>query len=337
MKVGELKFLPPVERMPASRLAPAGKIEPMPATLSPMLAEIADAPFHRPEWLWEPKLDGYRVLAFIDRNGIKLRSRRGLELSRQFPRLVAELAKQEVDGMILDGELVAFDAGGRPSFGAMQDRAQLKTEREIAAADEAMPVVFVCFDLLYFAGVDLRKAAYEDRRRYLAQCLLPSPLVQLVHVAEDGIALHDAAVASGFEGVVGKRKASRYEAGRRSGSWLKVKPTQTRRLRDRRLHRGQGVARAFGGGAGGLLGRRQAALRIARRLGLRQQVARAGQGAPLPARAKDAAVRGRTRAQRAHDVGEACRRGRGELPELDRRRPPARARVPAPARRHRCK
>ena len=227
MKVGELKFLPPVSRMKASRLAPAGKVEAMPAKLLPMLAESGDAPFNRPEWLWEPKLDGYRVLAFIDENGVKLRSRRGLELAPQFPRLCAELAKQQVNGMILDGELVAFDANGQPSFGAMQDRAQLKTEREIAAADQAMPVVFFCFDLLHFAGIDLRKSTYEDRRRHLAQCLLPSPLVQLVHVAEDGIALHAAAVASGFEGVVGKRKASLYEAGRRSGSWLKVKPTQT--------------------------------------------------------------------------------------------------------------
>ena len=62
--------------------------------------------------------------------------------------------------MILDGELVAFDASGKPSFGALQDRAQLKTEREIAAADQNMPVVFFCFDLLHFAGIDLRKSPY---------------------------------------------------------------------------------------------------------------------------------------------------------------------------------
>ena len=118
--------------------------------------------------------------------------------------------------MILDGEIVAFDASGKPSFNALQNRAQLKTEREIAAADRNVPVVFYCFDLLHFAGIDLRKAPYRDRRRYLAQCLLPSPLVQLVHASEDGVALHEAALASGFEGVIGKRKDSRYESGRRS-------------------------------------------------------------------------------------------------------------------------
>ena len=101
----------------------------------------------------------------------------------------------------------------------------MKTAREIATADETAPVVFCCFDLLYFAGVDLRHAPYRDRRRYLAQCLLPSPLVQLVHAEEDGVALQDAALAAGFEGVVGKRRESRYESGRRSTSWVKVKPT----------------------------------------------------------------------------------------------------------------
>jgi bifunctional non-homologous end joining protein LigD len=77
--------------------------------------------------------------------------------------------------------------------------------------------VLFCFDLPYFAGIDLRKAPYRDRRRYLAQCLLPTPLVQLVHAQEDGVALAPAALASGFEGVIGKRKDSRYEAGKRSG------------------------------------------------------------------------------------------------------------------------
>ncbi|MEO8345741.1 MAG: DNA ligase D [Betaproteobacteria bacterium] len=224
--VTELKFLP-VARMPAAQLAPAGKVEAMPAKMSPMLAEVGDAPFHRDEWMWEPKLDGYRVLAFIDEHGVKLRSRRGLELASKFPRLVTELAQQAVDGMIIDGELVAFDASGKPSFAALQDRAQLKTEREIAAADRDLPVVFFCFDLPYFAGIDLRQSPYADRRRYLAQCLLPSPRVQLVHAHDDGVALSAAALASGFEGVVGKRKQSRYEDGRRSQAWLKVKPTQT--------------------------------------------------------------------------------------------------------------
>jgi bifunctional non-homologous end joining protein LigD len=216
----------PAHRMLAARLVPSGAAVPVPAKLSPMLAEAAQAPFRREGWVWEPKLDGYRVLAFVGRDGVKLRSRRGLDLSQDFPALGAELATQDAP-LVLDGEIVAFDAAGRPSFGALQARAQLKTERERAAADRDTPVVFFAFDLPYFAGIDLRECAYRDRRRYLAQCLLPSPRVQLVHAGDDGPALQEAALATGFEGVVGKREDSRYEAGKRSGAWVKVKPVQT--------------------------------------------------------------------------------------------------------------
>ncbi|TMQ68776.1 MAG: DNA ligase D [Candidatus Eisenbacteria bacterium] len=224
--VEEMKVLP-AHRMPASRLVPTGEVEPMPAKLEPMHAEIGEAPFNHPDWTWEPKLDGYRVLAFVDGKEVKLRSRRGLELAPSFPRLTEELGKQAVSGMVLDGEIVAFDAAGRPSFNVLQNRVQLKTARELAAADQTVPVVYYCFDLLHFAGIDLRASPYRDRRRYLSQCLLPSPRVQPVHVSDDGIALNEAALANGFEGVVGKRKDSRYEAGRRSKLWLKIKPTQS--------------------------------------------------------------------------------------------------------------
>ncbi|HEY6241067.1 MAG TPA: DNA ligase D, partial [Burkholderiales bacterium] len=178
-------------------------------------------------WMWEPKLDGYRTLAFIDDQEVKLRSRRGLDLTASFPKLAAELAQQAAKGIVLDGEIVAFGADGRPSFAALQERVQMKTEREIAQADRTMPTVFFCFDLLHFAGLDTREAPYADRRRWLEQCLLPSPHVQLVHAEEDGELLYKAALASGFEGVIAKRKDSKYEAGKRSQSWLKIKPTKS--------------------------------------------------------------------------------------------------------------
>jgi len=206
----------PAYDVPAERLVPGGERRPMPRKLLPMHAEIGDAVFNSPDWMWEPKLDGYRALAFIEDGKAELRSRRGLELGGDFPKLLAELGKQAVSSMVLDGEIVAFDASGKPSFGAMQNRG--------GGVERA---VFYCFDLLHFAGIDLHKAPYTDRRRYLAQCLLPSPLVQLVHAEEDGIALHKAAMASGFEGVIGKRKNSTYEPGKRSAAWLKVKAANT--------------------------------------------------------------------------------------------------------------
>jgi bifunctional non-homologous end joining protein LigD len=241
----------PAHRIDTAELVPSGPAAAMPERLEPMLAEPGERPFRKPDWLWEPKLDGYRALAFVDDRGVRLRSRRGLELAPVFPRLAEELAAQwrpaprppagaakprarrapaasaGHEGMILDGELVAFDAAGRPSFQALQNRARLEGERAIAAADRSVPLAFFCFDLLYFAGVDLRGSPYRHRRRYLSQCLLPSPLVQLVHAEDDGVALLEAALASGFEGVVGKRLDSVYRSGRRSAAWIKVKPTRT--------------------------------------------------------------------------------------------------------------
>ena len=235
----------PVQRMPAENLVPAGRPEAMPAKLEPMHAELAPAPFNKPDWIWEPKLDGYRILAFLHNGKVALRSRRGLELAATFPAVAAAIAEQGVD-MILDGELVAFDTGGKPSFNALQNRFQLKTGREIAAAEKSTPVVFYAFDLLHFAGLDLRKAPYADRRRYLSQCLLPSPLVQLVHAADDGVELYSAAVASGFEGVIGKRKQSKYEAGKRSASWLKVKSTSSEEFIVGGYTKGKGARESLG-------------------------------------------------------------------------------------------
>ena len=126
----------------------------------------------------------------------------------------------------------------------------------------------------------MRKAPYRDRRRYLAQCLLPSPLVQLVHAAEDGVALHGAALASGFEGVIGKRKDSTYQAGRRSPSWLKVKPTQSADFVIGGYSKGKGSRGALGSLLIGYWDDDK--LRYASHVGsgLRRSHAEAGEGAP---------------------------------------------------------
>jgi bifunctional non-homologous end joining protein LigD len=227
LTVGDLTRRP-VRRLQASRLVPTGATERLPAKLAPMLAELGEAPFTDANWMWEPKLDGYRALVFIDNHGVRLQSRRGgIDLTAAFPALIEELAQQSVPSTILDGEIVALDASGKPSFATLQERVQLKTAREIAEADRKVPVALYCFDLPHFAGVNLRAAPYADRRRYLAQCLLPSAHVQLVHAAQDGVALYETALAHGFEGAMAKRIDSQYEAGRRSAAWLKVKSTHS--------------------------------------------------------------------------------------------------------------
>jgi bifunctional non-homologous end joining protein LigD len=234
------------QRLDAAVLGPTGPQEAMPKKLDPMLAEIGDEPKSDPQWLYEPKVDGYRVIAFAQDAEVRLQSRRGIDLTTAFPEIVADLKAQAVDSMIVDGEIVALDATGRPSFNALQNRRELKTPAELAAAQRESPVILLCFDLLHFGGINLRGASYLDRRRYLSQCLLTSAHLQLVHTSDDAEKLYAASLHAGFEGIVAKRKDSPYQPGKRSGAWLKLKSTQTAEFVVGGYTQGKGAREALG-------------------------------------------------------------------------------------------
>jgi len=242
----ELGAAAPPARLEAARLAPTGPAEAMPGQLKPMLAESGAVLRSQPQWRYEPKLDGYRVIAYVEAGRVRLQSRRGLDLTPFFPEIAAELAAQPGGQMIVDGEIVALDSAGRPSFNALQNRAQLKGSAEIAAAQRAAPVVLVCFDLLHFAGLNLRLAPYGDRRRYLAQCLMPAPHLQLVHVSDNAERLYAASLEHGFEGIVAKRLDSPYQAGQRSRAWLKLKAAQSAEFLIGGYTRGHGAREPLG-------------------------------------------------------------------------------------------
>ncbi len=234
------------QRLDAALLAPTGPAEAMPRDLKPMLAESGERAASDPKWRYEPKLDGYRVIAYIEGEKVRLRSRRGLDLTALFPELTSELSAQAIEQMVLDGEIVALDKEGHPSFNALQNRAQLKTAAEIGAAQRATPVVLVCFDLLHFAGLNLRGAPYLARHRYLTQCLLPSAHVQLVHHSADADELYRVALAHGFEGIVAKRIDAPYLSGKRSGAWLKIKAAQSGEFVVGGYTRGKGARDSLG-------------------------------------------------------------------------------------------
>jgi bifunctional non-homologous end joining protein LigD len=246
VKVDELSASDSPVRLDAARLAPSGPVEPMPRKLEPMLAEIGEALDSNPAWLYEPKLDGYRIIARVRNGDVRLTSRGGLDLTEAFPEIVADLATQAIDSMVLDGEIVALTTEGRPSFNALQKRAQVKTAREIAAAQREAAVALVCFDLLHFAGRDLRDSQYIDRRRYLSQCLLPSERIQLIHASEDAETLYAAALEHGFEGIVAKRKDSTYRPGRRSSAWLKIKASHSAEFVVGGYTKGKGARESIG-------------------------------------------------------------------------------------------
>jgi len=197
---------------------------PMPGRMHPMLAELAAGPFSDPDWLFEPKLDGLRALAFIREGQVTLLSRNANDITSQYPALVGELSAQPAAQMLLDGEIVSLDEQGLPSFQRLQQRMHLTRPADIQRQDAQTPVLYYVFDLLHLDGFDLARVPLTRRKAALAQALLPSPLIRyLDHVDDDGEEAFRQAAKLGLEGVVGKRRDSIYEPGKRSRAWLKVK------------------------------------------------------------------------------------------------------------------
>ncbi|MCC6236461.1 MAG: non-homologous end-joining DNA ligase [Dehalococcoidia bacterium] len=205
----------------------------LPRAFEPMQAANSEGPFSHPDWIFEPKLDGIRAVVTIDRSEepprVSMRSRRGNEIAHQYPALAAALARQPVANAVFDGEIVAFDQNGRPSFEALQQRMGLTDPTQVREADANNPVVFYAFDLPHLDGYDLTRAPTWMRKELLARVLLTSARVQyLDHFERDGESAYRGAEALGLEGVVAKKRDTAYEPGRRSRSWLKVKirPTE---------------------------------------------------------------------------------------------------------------
>ncbi len=200
--------------------------KPMPSAIHPMLATSVDKPFDNPEWLFEIKWDGYRAIAFIDEGRVRLVSRNQNDLSAQFPELAALPKFVKARRAILDGEIVALDDQGRPSFSLMQQRTGFRPGKARLARREGVPVMYYAFDLLYLDDFDLRRTPLERRKQLLQEHLTASEIVRFSdHYPENGIALFEAAGQKGLEGIVAKKRASFYEE-TRSRDWLKIKITQ---------------------------------------------------------------------------------------------------------------
>lgn len=196
----------------------------MPTTVYPMLAIASDAAFDDPDWLFEIKLDGYRAIAFLENGRARLVSRNQNDLNAQFPEL-ADLAKHiQAKTAVLDGEIVALDEQGRPSFSLMQQRTGLRSYGRRVAPKADIPILYYAFDLLYLDGEDLRRSPLDRRKARLSRLLKkPDGVVRLSdYFNEHGRALFEAARKAGLEGIVAKRRGSLYEE-RRSHDWLKIK------------------------------------------------------------------------------------------------------------------
>ena len=189
-----------------------------------MLATPAAAPPEGSEWAFEIKWDGIRALAFCEDGALRISSRRGEDASHRYPELTGLPGALGGRAAILDGEVVAFDAEGRPSFQTMQRRMGLSRPETILRRSREVPVSFVAFDLLHLDGESLVSAPYERRRELLAGLALDGDCWRApAHRIGDGEAFLAAARAQGLEGIVCKRLGSPYRPGRRSSEWLKIR------------------------------------------------------------------------------------------------------------------
>ena len=298
-----------------------------------MLAETAEKAFTDPAWLFELKYDGFRVLAERQGGAIHLVYRRGSDAVATYPDVARALTALPFGDLVLDGEVVVLDDEGRPSFQRLQRRAQQRRTTDIQRAALEMPATYYAFDLLGFEGFDLRPLPLVERKRLL-QLLLPraGPVRFLDHVPEQGEAFYAEVSRLKLEGLIAKRADAPYRPGR-SPHWLKLRTErvddfvvvgftepQGARTGFGALHLAafEGEALVYCGRAGSGFGEEQL-------VSLREALD--AERRETPACARPAADRPRPR------LGRAAARGRGALPDLDRRGPAPPAGLPAPARR----
>jgi bifunctional non-homologous end joining protein LigD len=187
----------------------------------PMLASKRAEPFDDEGWWFEVKWDGYRAIVGAAHGAVKARSRRGLDLLGPFP----EIGALEIpDGVVVDGEIVAFDEAGRPSFSLLQRRTGFGGR----GTGARVGVNLVVFDVL-FHGDDVTALPYEARRELLGSLDLEPPMVVPDPTPTTGNSLYRAVTEIGIEGIVAKRLGSRYQPGRRSEDWQKISQRHTLR------------------------------------------------------------------------------------------------------------
>ncbi|TFH57858.1 MAG: DNA ligase, partial [Gemmatimonadales bacterium] len=192
-----------------------------------MLAESTETPFSGEGWLFELKLDGYRILASREGEEVRLTTRNGREASASFPEIAEALAGLPYLRFALDGEVIATDEAGRPSFQRLQQRARFLRPVEIGRAAMDNPVIYYAFDLLAFEDWDLRALPLVERKELLRTFLpLVGPVPYLDHFEREGERLFEQVTAMGLEGIVAKRADSTYRGGR-SPHWVKIRADRT--------------------------------------------------------------------------------------------------------------
>jgi bifunctional non-homologous end joining protein LigD len=205
--------------------------EPMPERVVPMLARTGELPADSERWSFEVKWDGVRAIAYIQPGRLRLESRNLNEITDAYPEVRGLLDELGMHEAVLDGEIVAFDERGKPSFERLQRRMHVTSPSAVKRLMTSNPVVYAIFDLLYLDGRSLMELPYAERRERLEELELGGRAwrVPAAHRGA-GARLLEATLEQGLEGIVAKRLECRYEPGKRSGNWLKVKHTRRQEL-----------------------------------------------------------------------------------------------------------
>jgi bifunctional non-homologous end joining protein LigD len=191
------------------------------------LAEPAKEAFTRDGWVFELKLDGYRILASKVGGEPLLLTRNGNDYTHVFPDVARAIRALPVDNCVVDGEVVVLDAEGKPSFSLLQRRGRLKLASEVGKVAPDLPATFFAFDLLGFEDVDLRDLPLLERKALL-RIALPKlgPVRVLDHIEREGVAYLDAVQRMNLEGIIAKKADAPYRGGR-SKVWCKIKAEKT--------------------------------------------------------------------------------------------------------------
>jgi len=211
---------------------PARRATKRAAPLAPMLATAGEPETldRDGDWVFELKWDGIRALATISGDELTLRSRNGLDLTASYPELSELVPALDGDGVV-DGEIVALDAEGRPSFSRLQRRMGVTAPRDVERARRAVPVHYFAFDLLELDGHSLVKEPYERRRELLRKHLKDrGPIAMPPDVGTELSTALETSKELGLEGVMAKRRESPYRPGRRSRDWIKLKHHRTQEV-----------------------------------------------------------------------------------------------------------
>lgn len=188
--------------------------------ISPMLLHRVEAPFNDNDWLSELKLDGIRFL-YTTMSGTAFYTRRRNEVTERFPELITN---QIPKGTILDGEIIISDEEGKPDFEELMSRFQASSPKRIPRISKSKPVTFCAFDVVYHKGKNISHLPLTDRKELLSE-ILPEDfprITKTLSISSSGHALFDLVKQQDLEGIILKKKDSKYEIGKRSKNWLKV-------------------------------------------------------------------------------------------------------------------